>query len=616
MIKRTTDLFQFSAIGFAVYVAMCSNVFALEKLEEEELAASTGEGIALIPQEFSMRFNGADDTGIGTLDTGYVRLIPVGPVTAEAKADGFEKADVYLYGFSISQSNADYGENRTADDWGTPFGRAITSWGSANNPWLIKTVTATDVANFAGDTNNTVPYISLEAPLYEANVSQSDAQSAYNLKMNMWMDAYQRDSNVAEVLNTETGLSNRLRLNFAFDGFGINGSNLKIFSTLDGVNAGNVGQGLDPSYNKTLGMAGLIRINSGDTSNLRAKVTQGSVTRSTIVNNATLASNYSGADFKTTYMPLVKNGYGNQLCGSSTNNNGKTSSNNSAHCLTREGVRTITATATATNSWSKPDQLPSVLKIGTQEIGDAGSSPAFGGNAPVFNSSSATGTSDGIYLYGLNANIVLGSLSQPLIFNTDDGSNFSMELTRIPNQENVYKKIYTDYSGQDASYLGSTCNVHQCGTTQSYGGKDYQGSNATHSSITIGSTVYDPTTNTLTAYNGAEAIGISFGEMVNATGLTATNTQNYQQSYQSTRSCNTNWLGNCNGGWGNWGNWQQTANTKYTQNTNGQIYQTISNVPLTNTLNVTPKSIGNNLGSAVIDGVLIQHLKFSTTGLN
>ena len=45
-----------------------------------------------------MRFNGASDTGSGVLDTGYIRLIPVGPVSADAQADGFKKADVYLYG--------------------------------------------------------------------------------------------------------------------------------------------------------------------------------------------------------------------------------------------------------------------------------------------------------------------------------------------------------------------------------------------------------------------------------------------------------------------------------------------------------------------------------------
>lgn len=593
-------------------------------MNEDDLAASTGEGIALLPQEFSMRFNGADDDGVGTLDTGYVRLIPVGPVSATAQADGFEKADVYLYGLSISQSDANYGENRTAANWGSSFGRAIDSWGSADNPWLIKTVTATGVPNFAGDTNNTVPYISLEAPLYEVDVANSNAQSAYNLKLNMWLVAYQRDSDVVEVLNTETGLSNRLRLNLAFDGFGINGSNLKVFSTLDGVSATNMNQGLDPSYNNTLGIAGLIRINSGDTSNLRANVVQGAVTRtsssggtgSSIPNPTSLASGYNESDFTVSYLPLNMSGFGNNICGSSTNNNGKTGANNSGHCLTREGFRTITTTATATNSWSKPDSLPSVLKISTQEVGDAGGSPAFGGDAPVFNATSSSGTSDGIYIYGLNANLVLGSLYQPLIFNTDDGSNFSMELTRIPNQENIYKKIYTDYTGADSSYLGSTCNVHQCGTTQSIAGKDYQGSNATHSSITIGSTVYDESTNTLTAHKGADAIGISFGEMQDATGLSATNTQSYKQVYQATRTCNTNFFGNCNGGWGGWSAWNQIANTKYTQNTNGQIYKSVSNVPSTNTLNVAPQSIGNNLGSAVIDGVLIQHLKFRTTGLN
>ncbi len=196
-----------------------------------------------------------------------------------------------------------------------------------------------------------------------------------------------------------------------------------------------------------------------------------------------------------------------------------------------------------------------------------------------------------------------------------------MELTRIPHQENIFKKIYTDYTGAVSSYLGSTCNVHQCGPTQSIAGKDYQGSNATHSSITIGSTVYDAETNTLSAYKGADAIGISFGEMQNATGLSATNSQSYKQVYQSTRgmgsTCVDRPLVVCKGyNWDDWSEWNQIANTKYTQNMNGQIYKSMSNVPLTNTLNVAPQSNSNNLGSAVIDGVLIQHLKFTTTGLN
>lgn len=195
MIKSASQIFPLSAICVAIYLASSTNAFALEKLNEDDLAASTGEGIALLPQEFSMRFNGADDDGVGTLDTGYVRLIPVGPVSATAQADGFEKADVYLYGLSISQSDANYGENRTAANWGSSFGRAIDSWGSADNPWLIKTVTATGVPNFAGDTNNTVPYISLEAPLYEVDVANSNAKSAYNLKLGAVVDKVKYPSN-------------------------------------------------------------------------------------------------------------------------------------------------------------------------------------------------------------------------------------------------------------------------------------------------------------------------------------------------------------------------------------------------------------------------------------
>ena len=98
MIKSASQIFPLSAICVAIYIATCSTTYALEKLDEEDLAESTGEEIALLPQDFSMRFNGASDTGSGVLDTGYIRLIPVGPVSADAQADGFKKADVYLYG--------------------------------------------------------------------------------------------------------------------------------------------------------------------------------------------------------------------------------------------------------------------------------------------------------------------------------------------------------------------------------------------------------------------------------------------------------------------------------------------------------------------------------------
>ena len=145
--------------------------------------------------------------------------------------------------------------------------------------------------------------------------------------------------------------------------------------------------------------------------------------------------------------------------------------------------------------------------------------------------------------------MVLGSLYQPLILGSD-GANFSLELTRIPNKEDIYRKIYTDYDNPNSNvYQGSTCNVYKCGNNGLTG---YQGNNATHSSITIGSTVYDASKNTLTAYKGADAVGVSFGAMrpvAQNSGVTA------------------------------------------------------------------PPANFKNMGSAVIDGVLIQHLKITTKGL-
>jgi hypothetical protein len=133
---------------------------------------------------------------------------------------------------------------------------------------------------------------------------------------------------------------------------------------------------------------------------------------------------------------------------------------------------------------------------------------------------------------------------------SSDGKNFTLELARIPNKPEIYQKIYTDYSNpKSTTYLGSTCNVYQCGTN---GLEGYQGTNATHSSITMGSTVYDATKNTITAYKGTDAVGISFGAMT----------------------------------------------------------------PITPSPNISaPNTPIKNMGSAVIDGVLIQHMSITTKGL-
>ncbi|CAM0607985.1 putative signal peptide domain protein [Acinetobacter baumannii 1007214] len=257
---------------------------------------------------------------------------------------------------------------------------------------------------------------------------------------------------------------------------------------------------------------------------------------------------------------------------------------------------------------------------------------------------------------------------------SSDGKNFSLELARIPNKPEIYKKIYTDYTGNDSSYLGSTCNVYQCGKNVTLGGRTYQGSSATHSSISIGSTVYNAATNTLEAFKGnntQDAVGISFGKLPTGTVAATTQTRNFYQLQNQERRVNsytcsliftcydwqyrtaTGWTGNAGSGLrfdsqgANWANIDSTAyynpttnTTGYTTTTdagNGAQFVVPNGTPLPDALynnarwyTTTPNadintyklsgaqissSVSNNMGSAVIDGVLIQHLKLTTKGL-
>lgn len=478
-------------LSSCIVLVLSQTCFALEMLSDEKLSTTIGEGIALVPQDAYFVFQGentsASDLSNRSKDTGYIHLTPVGPLTIAAQdtnkngiVDSGDrsvgKADLFLYGLALSKSD----NNHNSRFASTAANARIGSWGSATNPWILKVGTENQIPNFdltrtcvANDPACQVPYLTLEAPLYN-NVlptSVADGLDAYKLKLAMWADAFVLDQTKTQDnpslyhLGAQAGVSdasraNRLRLQVIWNDFSINGSQVKIFQTLGG-STNNAGMSV--FYNNTLGIAGLLRLNSGDAANLR-----------------------SGSP------------------------NGK------------------------------------VFRLSTQETTDTAklSSPAIDGSlAPVFRAN------DGVFMYNLNTNLVLGSLYQPLILGSD-GKNFSIELARIPNKPEVYQKIYTDYDNPGSStYLGSTCNVYKCGNNGLAG---YQGNNATHSSISIGSTVYDASKNSLSAYKGADATGISFG-----------------------------------------------AINPIPQSTGAQL----------------PAASLNNLGSAVIDGVLIQHLKITTKGL-
>ncbi|MDR2060690.1 MAG: hypothetical protein LBQ29_04735 [Acinetobacter sp.] len=717
------DSFQKTVLASFIGLCISQPAFALQELSDEGLSQTTGEGIALLPQNTYMIFQGEKNTTTGAdllnrqLDTGYINYVPIGPLSSattdtnksgavDAGDRAVGKADLFLYGLALSASNIERADNHNErvglNTAGTAI-NAIRSWGTATNPWILKVQSQANVPTFTpdGSTPNTdtgqVTYMALEAPLYEyyndnatgtgaPTVIKTGADAAgadaYNLKLGLWADAFVRNPNKANgaidqfqygnsagLVGTGSDIdpnrANRLRLQGIWNGFSLNGSNLKIFQTLNG--AGSTG-GLSPFYNNTLGLAGVFRLNSGDGADFKATINQ------EVVQNTTSAWNTIHDGSSATFDPPKPCG-----SGSSCNNGGgaQTYGGNTSGCSFFIQKRETTQQTRST--WVAPSNLNNkVLRLSTRETADTDrlATPAIqGGNAPTFDAN------EGIFIYNLNTNLVLGNLYQPVILGSD-GKNFSLEVARIPNKESIYKQIYTDYTGADTSYKGSTCNVYQCGANISLGGKTYQGSNATHSSISIGSVYSNDGGKTLQAYKGIDAVGISFGKLNNRTNdLTKVYTE-YQYKYRQQSGSLGTWcssnpvLGICWGstynmydwvyyngtgtdstseGWGgfqkydrkpvpgnnnpasageptlNNRNWTASGNPAVWMNPNNSAYPTANQRFkdfLGSTYTNNPQSIApttpvsapalsplNNMGSAVIDGVLIQHLKITTTGL-
>lgn len=704
----TLHTVSFKRTVLATLISLCISryAFALQEISDDALSQATGEGVAILPTDFSFVLRG-DKTGNEvslsdrSKDTGYIHYVPVGGLTSlsqDTNKDGLVtsadhsvgKADLYLYGLALSKNDNNI-NNR--------FGSKISSWGTANNPWIFKAATATNVPDFAGS-NGTITYLNFEAPLYETGTKTG--LDAYNLKLALWADAFVRDQSKAEgdvdqfnlgenFSTTATGRANRLRLQAIANGFSMNGSNLQVFQTLGGSNNNN---GMSAFYNNTLGIAGVLRFNSGDAQNLKATFTDTEI--GSVGTPSAWTTIHNGQDSVLGTSKTASTGD----CG-----NAGTGAFNSTSpgCLFIVQKQTRTDTRQIKRVWSVPTN--SVLRLSTRETTDTAglSTPALNGTgAPTFDAN------EGVFIYNPNINLVLGNLFQPVILGSD-GKNFSLEIARIPNKPEIYKKIYTDYSGTDATYLGSTCNVYQCGTSEISG---YQGGSprtnysttalsnkklATHSSISIGSVYSSDGGKTLTAYKGTagvdDAVGISFGNLQNPNGFISNITTNtasqirYAQREMNTstwitnsRCTSTSW-GSCNGVTNTTGSlyqwqyyngsgslinsvngWTNTP-TSATLCTNGgsttcnnsaavtttPLYGTVANrtwsdtalngagwrtaananlnnfigssngttgyvIPATNTA-PAPIVPNNNMGSAVIDGLLIQHLKITTTGL-
>lgn len=696
---RLTSTVLFKRTVLASFISLCisQSVFALQEISDDALSEATGEGIALLPENFSFRFNGADtaNSGAGTYGAGSIRLIPVGPLSATATTKGYKKADAWLYGLSLSQSNKNLGAAINGSDWGTQYGRPIDSWGTADNPWVVTTLNDQNVPNFAGTISN-VTYLALEAPLRKMVLPAAGTaeSSAYNLKLGLWTDIFQRDAAIPE--SGLNGLSNRLRVAAVWDGFSINGSNLKVFQTLGGVTSSMGGTynatlkinnvptlktfnyGMNTNYNNTFGVAGLIRLNSGATDTKRGTVSNQTATREIVqvnydpatkafsegavlaTTNGTMTSATANGTNNTngiqiSYTPMTNGGldpYNKFYTGTFPNGGACTSPKENTsggngqigQCLNQNGFTTRRLRVKGTNDWTAPTAT-SVFRVSTQEIAGGtydSSTPALGGAVPNFQPNASA---DGIFLYDMNVNLVLGNLYQPLMLSTD-GNNFSIELARIPNAQEVYRRIYTRYENIDpaasvdsgVTYLGSTCNIYQCDTSTVAG---YQGSSATHSSITIGATDYDPVTNKLSAHKGIGSYGVSIGELKSGTGLFSSTQEDFTQVWQRSRGTTNQSCGFlCTETvWAGWGAWTAVTpktpvtgqphpslnrpnpyETTWRQNYNNQVLGIQTTTPTDiagriNNMQPPGATVSNNFGSAAIDGLLIQHLKLTTTGL-
>lgn len=360
------------------------------------------------------------------------------------------KADVFIYGLALSKSD---------NSLSSRYSNQGFNWGSADNPWLFRA--GTEKVKQFKNVEKDVGYLALEAPLATTTATESDN----NIKLGFWTDIFSRQLNSSAEVDPSTGApksgldkEHRLRTQFVANGLSLNGSQTRIFQTLDSDN---------PNHHQTLGMASVLRLNTND-------------------NPANLSFTDSNLDSK--------------------------------------GIRISTA--------AKSDTLDGTAVT-----------PAIDGSlAPVFHDT------EGLYLYSPNINLVLGNMYQPFVVGSE-GNNIVLEVTRIPNVPEIYNKIYQNYEDGKGGYLGSTaftgstCNVVSCGTPLKANVNDsaamYQGRNATHSSIAIG-TVERLPNNMLRAKDHTDATGVVFK------GVDGT---------------------------------------------------------------------AKNLGSVAIDGVLIQHLKFKTTGL-
>ncbi len=385
--------FRKTVLASLIGLCLSQSSFALEELSDAGLSETTGEGIAILPQNAFMVFRGAGpNESVNQIitdrskDTGYINYVPVGPLSVAAadtsgngtvgpedKAVG--KADIFLYGLALSKSDGD-ANSRIAN---TATAAAISSWGTGANPWVFKVKTVNNVPNFSTTDSGGYPvtYLSLEAPLYQPTIDGAEGADAYNLKLGLWADAFVRNPNIVATTNgslaqfqygdsngligtsIDTSRANRLRLQGILNGFSLNGSQISMFQTLGGATSAG---GMSPFYNNTLGMSGLVRLNTGDskdTSIVTENVTSQTQTYASSTNNG-WQTVHAGAN--STLSTSSSGDCGNSSTGSFSTSRG---------CRYYVENRTRTDTKTSSKTRSAFNDTSKVLRLSTCETSDS-----------------------------------------------------------------------------------------------------------------------------------------------------------------------------------------------------------------------------------------------------
>lgn len=230
LVKNTSRSFTSKHVfilGCACLINIQAN--ALEQLDDETLANTTGEGLAFFAKKFSLSME----------DTDYIRITSTG---GDAVSTG-KKAEIYAYGLKLGGSGS--------------TGRAVTktNLGTVDNPAILKVYKTDAVPNFDPAQNGGEE----EIDVMEVRLSTRDGTgSDETLKFSTWLDLIGRDSENFQAANNA---GDRTRIAVIGDKFSLNGSKFQLWQSLD--HPTNI------DYTNRFALSGLLRINTAETGSLR-----------------------------------------------------------------------------------------------------------------------------------------------------------------------------------------------------------------------------------------------------------------------------------------------------------------------------------------------------------